>query len=49
MITNPINYSIPYFLVGQYYVFFIIIIFSAMYGTRTTLIINTIAIISNNN
>ncbi len=45
MIANTKQSDIPYFLMGQYYIFFVIIIFSAMFGTRTTLIVNTVAII----
>ena len=44
MIANPRNGNIPYFLMGQYYIFFVIIIFSAMFGTHNSLIINTIAV-----
>ena len=45
MIANTKNANIPYFLVGQYYIFFVIIIFSAMFGSKATLIINTVAVI----
>ena len=45
MIANTKNANIPYFLVGQYYIFFVIIIFSAMFGSRATLLINTVAVI----
>ncbi len=46
MLANTKEADIPYFLMGQYYVFFIIIIFSAMFATRITLTVNTIVVIA---
>ena len=45
MLANPNGAGIPYFLMGQYYAFFIIILISAMFASKTILIINSIAVI----
>jgi len=45
MIANPKGANIPYFLVGHYYVFFVIIFLSAMFATRAILLITSLAVI----
>ena len=38
MIANPKGANVPYYMLGQYYVFFAIILLSAMFATKTILI-----------
>ncbi|MEA2042753.1 MAG: methyl-accepting chemotaxis protein [Bacteroidota bacterium] len=47
MIANPKGSSMPYFMLGQYYIFFVIILFSAMFASRLVLIsVSILSIVS---
>lgn len=45
MFANPKGSSVPYYMVGQFYVFFAIIFLSAMFASRNILILINVAII----
>lgn len=45
MFANPKGSNVPYYMLGQFYVFFVIIFLSAMFASRNILILVNIAIV----
>ena len=45
MLFNTKNAAIPYYLMGQYYAYFVILLATAMFASRILLVINTFAVI----